>query len=238
MYMKAKLLMFTILSIIALDISAVGKTLIKQQNVKTTPKATTKPTSKKIDPKTLIGKKISLLENNLREALIKLWVEHVVWTHEYILAAIKGSPDKALVATRLLKNQEDLGNAFEPYYGKDAAKKLTGLLKEHILIAADLISAAKAKDTNKANELDDKWHKNAEDIANLLEKANPKNYPIKVILPMLNEHLLLTKNYVGEKLNKNYPKLIELYDEIITQIIIMSGDLATGLVKQFPNKFK
>jgi hypothetical protein len=40
----------------------------------------------------------------------------------------------------------DLGNIIKPYYGEEAGKKLTVLLKEHILIAGKIIEAAKKGD--------------------------------------------------------------------------------------------
>jgi hypothetical protein len=46
----------------------------------------------------------------------------------------------------LLRNQEDIGNAVVPLYGDDAGKGLTDLLKQHILIAVDLVEADKAGD--------------------------------------------------------------------------------------------
>jgi hypothetical protein len=82
----------------------------------------------------------------------KLWSDHVIWTREYIVAAIGGSPDANAAATRLLKNQDDIGGAVAGFYGKDPGDKLTGLLKQHIMIAVDLIAAAKANDQVKYND--------------------------------------------------------------------------------------
>ena len=79
------------------------------------------------------------LKTNLR----KLWADHVIWTREYLVAAIAATQD-AQAAGRLLKNQEHLGNAIVPYYGQAAGNGLTDLLKQHIMIAVDLIAAAKA----------------------------------------------------------------------------------------------
>jgi hypothetical protein len=56
----------------------------------------------------------------------------------YIVSFLADLPDTDVVAQRLLKNQEDIGNAIKPFYGEEAGKKLTELLNGHILIAVDL----------------------------------------------------------------------------------------------------
>ena len=87
----------------------------------------------------------------------KLWTDHVVWTRDYIVAAVGDQPDAQAAAARLLKNQEDIGAAIAGFYGKPAGDKLTALLKEHITIAVDLIKAAKAGDKAAQQQADAKW---------------------------------------------------------------------------------
>src|SRR5262245_37308740 len=79
----------------------------------------------------------------LRQDMRKLWTDHVVWTRDYIVAAVGDQPDAPAAAARLMKNQEDIGAAVGSIYGKEAGDKLTALLKDHIGIAVDLIKAAK-----------------------------------------------------------------------------------------------
>src|SRR6185369_555568 len=93
----------------------------------------------------------------VRLALRKLWSDHVIWTREYIVAAVAGTPDADAAAGRLLKNQEDIGAAIVPYYGEDAGDALTGLLKQHILIAVDLVAAAKSGDNGAFATHDARW---------------------------------------------------------------------------------
>ncbi|MGA9309782.1 MAG: hypothetical protein WBV74_05370 [Pseudonocardiaceae bacterium] len=71
---------------------------------------------------------------SLTLALRRLWADHVVWTREYVVAAISDAPDAGAVAGRLLKNQEDIGNAVVPFYGEAAGSRLTELLKEHVMM--------------------------------------------------------------------------------------------------------
>src|ERR1043166_5396061 len=74
----------------------------------------------------------------------KLWEDHITWTRVYVIDALAGLPDTDAAAGRLLRNQEDIGNAIKPYYGDAAGSKLTALLK--IMIATEVVKAAKAGD--------------------------------------------------------------------------------------------
>src|SRR5512147_361633 len=93
---------------------------------------------------------------SLRQAMRRLWMDHTVYTRLYIVSAFANLPDAQAVAGRLLRNQEDIGNAVVPFYGAAGGKKLTELLKQHIMIAVDVVSAAKAGDNAKFAESDKK----------------------------------------------------------------------------------
>ncbi len=76
----------------------------------------------------------------------KLWEDHITYTRGYIVSALADLPDTSVVATRLLKNQDDIGDAIKPYYGENAGKKLSALLRDHILIGTKVVKAAKTGD--------------------------------------------------------------------------------------------
>src|SRR5712691_3363693 len=173
---------------------------------------------------------------SLQTALRKLWADHVVWTRGYIVAAVADGPDTGAAATRLLKNQDDIGNAIVPVYGKAAGAKLTELLKEHIMIAVDLIAAAKAGNQTKFGEYDAKWTKNAEDIATFLSGANP-HWPNRDVVDLLNLHLNLTKKEVVARLTRKWEEDVQAFDDIFTEIMTVADTLADGIHKQFPGKF-
>lgn len=174
---------------------------------------------------------------SLKLALRRLWSDHVVWTREYVVAAVAGTPDEGAAATRLLKNQEDIGNAVVPVYGAAAGIALTDLLKQHILIAVDLIKAAKSGDNASFEENDRKWTKNAEEIAGLLSGANPQNWPKADVTDLLMQHLNLTKAEVVARLQSKWDDDVAAFDQIFTEILTVSDVLADGIVKQFPDKF-
>jgi hypothetical protein len=175
-------------------------------------------------------------KSSFNEAMRKLWTDHVVYTRLYIISAVNGTADATPTLNRLMKNQEDIGNAIAPYYGSAAAAKLTDLLKQHIAIAGDLVAAAKAGDTAKQSDADRRWHQNAADLATFLSGANP-NWPRQAVLDMLNEHLALTTKEAVDRLQKNYTDDIPNYDAIFNQSMMMADTLSSGIEKQFPAKF-
>jgi hypothetical protein len=169
-------------------------------------------------------------------ALRDLWVDHTGWTRNYIISFIAGLPDTNLVAERLLKNQEDIGNAIKPFYGTQAANELTSLLNAHITGAVELLKAAKAGNTTGAAAAEKKWYENADQIATFLSSANP-NWSKEALKSMLDNHLALTKAEAVARLTGNYAADIATYDKVRQEANMMSDALVDGIVKQFPDKF-
>src|SRR5215510_3292043 len=172
----------------------------------------------------------------LHQDMRKLWTDHVVWTRQYIVSATADLPDAQAAANRLMKNQEDIGAAVATYYGKPAGDKLTGLLKEHISIAVDLIKAAKAGDKASQQQADAKWHRNGEAIAEFLSGANP-NWPRATLVEMMNTHLSTTTDEVVARLTKNWDADVRAFDAVYAHILTMSDALSDGIIQQFPEKF-
>jgi len=173
---------------------------------------------------------------SLQLALRRLWSDHVIWTRDYIVAAIADAPGAPAVAGRLLANQEHIGRAIVPFYGEQAGEALTGLLKEHIMVAVDLIEAAKASDQEKFADADRRWDQNARDIASFLSSANP-NWPEHDVLDLLSQHLKLTKDEATARLHQRWEDDIEAFDQIFTEILTVADVLYTGIVKHFPDRF-
>lgn len=173
-----------------------------------------------------------------RSDMRKLWEDHITWTRLYIVSALADLPAKGPTAQRLLQNQADIGNAIKGFYGDAAGTKLTALLKDHILIAADLIDAAKAGNAAKQADATRRWSANADEISSFLSGANPKNWPLAEMKSMMHQHLDLTTAEVVAGLKKDWTGDIAAYDKVHEHILKMSDMLSSGIAKQFPDKFK
>jgi len=176
-------------------------------------------------------------EEQLRLAMHKLWEDHVTWTRNVILNIIDDLPGTDPAVTRLLKNQEDIGNAIKPIYGDAAGTELTRLLKEHITTAADLLKAAKAGNQSAFQDANKKWFDNADQISAFLSKAN-SNWKLDDMKQMMHTHLNLTTEEATARLKKDYAADVKAYDKVHEEILMMADMLTDGIVQQFPDKFK
>ena len=181
---------------------------------------------------------VSVAELEFRNQMRKLWEDHVVWTRMAIVSFVADLPDFELAADRLLRNQADIGDAFAPFYGRDAADQLTALLRDHILIAVDVLAAAKAGDQPALDDALSRWDANAVDIATFLNAANPDNWPLDEMTAMMREHLALTTQEAVARLNGDFAADIAAYDAIHDQILGMADMLSAGVVAQFPQHFR
>lgn len=174
----------------------------------------------------------------LHDAMRKLWEDHITWTRVFIISVAGNLPKKAVATDRLLQNQGDFGNAIKPYYGDAAGDKLTALLKEHITTAAEVVAAGKANDSVKLADANKRWFANADQIADFLSGANPKNWRQGEMRSMMRDHLNLRTKEVVARLHGDWSRDVKAYDDVHQQIPHMADWLTMGIVNQFPNKFK
>ena len=172
------------------------------------------------------------------DAMRKLWEDHITWTRLAIVSFAAGVPDFDPTAARLLRNQEDIGNAIKPYYGRRAGNRLTALLKEHIAGAVELLQAAKAGDDARFAAAKQAWYRNGRQIARFLSNANPRLLPFSRISRLMRGHLDQTLDEAAHRLGGDFPADIRDYDRIHRHILMMADAISTGIIKQFPRRFR
>ncbi len=191
-----------------------------------------------IDPRAAQSSRIvTQKELALRNEMRRLWEDHVTWTRLAIITLTTDARDTEATVGRLLENQTDLGDVIEPFYGEAAGEELTRLLRDHILIAADLIAAAKAGDEAAVAEAQSRWTTNADHIAAFLARANERSWKLDDMKAMIREHLRLTTDEVLARLRGDWASDVAAYDEIHLHALGMADVLSTGIVEQFPKRF-
>jgi len=176
-----------------------------------------------------------------RDTMRKLWEDHITWTRLYIVSAAtqpEALADLGPTADRLLKNQADIGDALRPYYGDEVGAAVTELLREHILVAAAVIDAAKAGDGDEVDAQLDLWYDNAHRIAVALNGVNPKQWPLDHMEAMMRAHLDRTLEEAVARLQGRYADDVAAYEAIHADILEMADMLSDGIVAQFPSRFR
>lgn len=173
----------------------------------------------------------------LKTAMQRLWIDHVIWTRSFIVSFLEDINNQDAVLERLLKNQNDIGNAIKPFYGEKAGNQLATLLREHIVIAGNLIGAARQKNMADFKKFNEQWFRNADDIAEFLASLNP-NWIENDFKNALYIHLQLLTDQVNAILNKEYEAEIVAFDKGTDHITLLADMLTNGIFRQFPEKFR
>jgi hypothetical protein len=183
------------------------------------------------------GQGANKAEAEFQDQMRKLWEDHVTWTRLAIVTFADGSAGFDATATRLMQNQDDIGDAIKPFYGEAAGEQLTALLKDHIGIAVRLLQAAKAGDDAAFEKANTAWYANADDIADFLARANPRYWPQATMRSAMKGHLDQTLAEASHELSGEYAKSVADYDEIHHHILGMADVLSTGIIRAFRNRF-
>jgi hypothetical protein len=168
----------------------------------------------------------------------KLWEDHITWTRLAIVTFADDSKGFPATAARLQRNQNAIGNAIKPYYGKAAGQRLSTLLHAHINIAVEVLQAAKAGDTQAFNAAKARWYKNANAIADFLAHANPKHWPDRAMRAAMRHHLDQTLAEAANELQGKYAASVQDYEAVHHHILAMADTLSSGIIKAFPGRFR
>src|ERR671924_849706 len=174
----------------------------------------------------------------LKSDMRRLWEDHITWTRLAIISLTTSSPDTEATVGRLLRNQADIGNAVKPFYGRAAGNELARQLRRHILIAAEVIAAAKLGNSAKLADAQARWAKNGNDIAAVLASVNPRYWRLGVMKAELRMHLKLTTEEAVARLQGKWNADVAAYDKIHRHALHLSDLLSEGLIKQFPRRFR
>jgi hypothetical protein len=168
----------------------------------------------------------------LHDTFRTLWEQHVFWTRLVILGIVSDLPDLTASTERLLRNPADFGGILRIYYGEPAASQFVRLFTDHLTIAAQLVKAAKAGDTQTAETAERSWYQNADQIARFLGSINPY-WSEQQWRAMLQKHLALIKAEAVAVLTGNDAESVRLMDEIERQALMMADTTSQGMIRQF-----
>jgi hypothetical protein len=166
----------------------------------------------------------------------KLWEDHITWTRMVIVGTFDNLAGNNAYKARLLQNYEDMEDALKPNYGDDA-EVLGDLIQDHLLIAVELLDAAKAGNTSAFNDAKARWYQNGEDIAAFMAVLNPQFWKLSEAEPMWTEHLDATLAEAVAHLTNDFAGDVAAYDEVHRLALEMADFFSAGVMRQFHNQF-
>ena len=167
----------------------------------------------------------------------KLWEDHITWTRVVIIGILDELPGTDAYIARLLQNYEDMEEALAPYYGDDA-EVLGDLIKDHLVIAAEILTAAHDGDTAAMNEAIECWYANAHDIGVQMNAMNPRFWPLEETEQMWVEHLDATLEEATTHLTGDFEGEVAAYDTVHDLALDMADFFSNEVIRQFRGKFR
>lgn len=171
----------------------------------------------------------------LHDRMRKLWGEHVLYTRAYVVDYFNGSPETPVTGKRLMRNQEEIGATFIPYYGDVVGKKITSLLKEHISLATKILVDLRKKDKKSLTKHNDLWYSNADKISEALNGIN-ENWKKEDLKKELYAHLDSTKEMITSGMDKKWTDEVRAFDKNFDHILELADALSEGIATQHPDK--
>lgn len=173
-----------------------------------------------------------------RMALRDLWVEHVFWVRNYVVAnETKQTAARDAAANEVVANAKQLAAAIEPFYGKAASDQLLTLLAGHwgaVKSIADATTSSQAKQRETAmTELT----ANAKEIAKFLSDANPR-LAYDTLLGALAAHGAHHVAQIDQVHTGNYAEEAKTWAMMRGHMLVIADTLANGLAGQFPDRFR
>jgi hypothetical protein len=173
-----------------------------------------------------------------RGALRDLWIGHVFWVRNVVVARFAGDAAAAKAAqAQVVANAQAIAGAIEPYYGKAASDQLFKRLAGHWGAISDYLNAT--RDGKKTNQ-DAAYQAlvaNAGEIATFLSGANP-HLPADALRGLLTAHGAHHLQQIQELQAKQYDQEAKTWAAMKDHMYVIADALAAAIAKQFPEKFR
>lgn len=151
-----------------------------------------------------------------------LWNDHVSYTRNAIVSVPAKLADASAIYTRLLKNQDDIGEFIKPYYTDTQVSGLVDLLKQHIALAIDVINGAEGSEAT--------WRTNGDDLVRFMSDMNPMFWTVATLGPLWTLHQDLTISQIRARAEMKWDDDIAAYDNNHMNICAMADAFSNGTI--------
>jgi hypothetical protein len=172
-----------------------------------------------------------------RDELRTLFLDNATWFRLYLVDAVARSPGITAPRERLMRNQTDVGRAFEPFYGSGGAARLTSLLQAETNDSLDTVNAAVARDAPWLARATEAWYASADELASFFARANPRlsHVGLSVVLRASVDAAL---DEVTARVAGDWAIDAESSDGSRGQALAIADILTEGMAARYPSAFR
>lgn len=177
-------------------------------------------------------------ECRFRLVVCKLAEDFLVSTRVLVFSIAANSKETAYAIERLRRNYLDIGAMIELYFGPDISSETTRLLKAQTEQKHKFLDAIKSGDIERTEKVKKQLYENTDSISaslgmsisSYLSQAQMKKY--------LRRLIDLTGQLLQFRMDGRWSEEINAYDRLHEYCLGVSDMLSSGIIKQFPEKFK
>jgi hypothetical protein len=180
--------------------------------------------------------RVAVLETKM--ALRDLWVEHIFWIRNYVLAEHAHDATQAKIAEAEVEaNAKALAATITPFYGQAASDGLFKLLAGHWNAVRDYDTATRAHSKSGQDAAVTAITSNAREIAKFLSGANP-NLPEAAVFGLLSTHGGHHVAQINEVSAGDFQNEGETWHAMRKHMLVIADAITDALAKQFPARFQ
>ena len=169
-------------------------------------------------------------------ALRDLWIGHVFWVRNVVVAELAGDAAARVAAEdQVAANAQAIAASIEPYYGADAKAQFFKLLVGHYGAVKAYLAATIAEDADKQSEATSMLLGNATKIADFLSAANPY-LPKDTVEGLLQAHGGHHITQIQQLHAKEYSDEAQTWAEMTQHMYVIADATAAALAQQFAGR--
>lgn len=169
---------------------------------------------------------------NLINTLRKFWMELPMWRRSYLVSYASGYGDLEVLGDRLYYAPTDLGNILEAFFGDPAARTVENMIREQIVLSAQILRAEKTGDTQTIDQNTETLYRNVDKLAAYLAQINPywdeqtwKNIFYDYYKTTILEMVLM--------LSGKFKESVTLYESLQNQALRIADYMGEGMIPYF-----
>jgi hypothetical protein len=171
----------------------------------------------------------------LNKNLGKIWKDHMNYARNYMISALSHLGDANLGAESLPGNLDNLKEAVRPYFGEKAGRELEALVREHILVTAAFVHAAKLGKHGNPTAAKKQWNTNADKLAALLSGIHP-SWQKETLVESLEKHLLFTSQEIVSRHHRDWDAAEQAREKGVAQMHTLADMVTSGIIRDFLSK--